>query len=138
MRYQLSWCCQQDAQKKAKEEERLKAASQEKEAGKGKKAADGASAAKDPDPDGKELAAVALPLEEAAKLLKVLRENADGLLKTHVLGFEVTLGTAPPSCPSFLFFSPLPLPLPQPLPPTLTLTPFQVRVTRFLEPMAWR
>jgi len=82
-----------DAQKKAKEEDRLRAvASLEKEGAKGKKTGEKAlSAVADPDPEGRQLAAVAEPLEEASNLLQVLRENAHGNLKTHVLGFEVAM-----------------------------------------------
>lgn len=41
------------------------------------------------DPDGVELAGVPDPLEEASKLLAILRENAGSRLKTHTLSFEV-------------------------------------------------
>ena len=54
----------------------------------------------DMDPDGAQLAAVEAPLEEAAKLLQVLREHAGGFLQTHLLGFEVCPCLSPPSLKS--------------------------------------
>ena len=44
---------------------------------------------KDPDPDGKQLAATADPLGEATKLVQQLRSSAGDRLKTHLLAFEV-------------------------------------------------
>ena len=91
----------QDAQKKAKEEDKRRsaaaaavaeAAARSKEQAKGAHKIKGEKVpAKDPDPDGAELASTSNPLEEAAKLLVPLREYAGGKLKTHTLIFEVAL-----------------------------------------------
>ena len=43
----------------------------------------------DPDPEGKELASVSEPLDEAAKLVRVLREHAGDRLETHKWAFQV-------------------------------------------------
>ena len=86
----------QDAQKKAKEEDKRKSAAaaevaKAKESMKGgnKKQGD-KGATKDPDPDGVELASTSAPLDEASTLLLTLREHAGDRLKTHTLSFEVT------------------------------------------------
>ncbi len=91
--------CVQDAQRKAKEDDKRRnaaAAAKAEAAAKAKENAKGANknkaekvAAKDPDPDGAELASTSTPLEEAAKLLVPLREHAGSRLKTHCLSFEV-------------------------------------------------
>ena len=84
----------QDAQKKAKEEDRRKSAAaaedgKAKDAGKGGNKKQAEKTVKDPDPDGAELASVADPLEEASKLLLNLREHASSRLRTCTLSFEV-------------------------------------------------
>ena len=58
---------------------------------KGAKKAAAAAAPKevDADPDGAALAAVPAPLDEAARLARLLREHAGGHLRTHVLAYEV-------------------------------------------------
>ena len=45
---------------------------------------------KDPDPDGKQLAATQEPLAEATKLVQQLKQYAGDRIKTHLLAFEVT------------------------------------------------
>ena len=49
------------------------------------------SVCRDPDPEGRQLAAVADPLAEAAKLLRRLREHAGDKLLVQQLSFEVYL-----------------------------------------------
>ena len=44
---------------------------------------------KDPDPDGKQLAATKDPLGEATKLVQQLKQYAGERIKTHLLAFEV-------------------------------------------------
>ncbi len=46
---------------------------------------------KDPDPDGKQLAATPEPLAEATKLVQQLKQYAGDRIKTHLLAFEVSL-----------------------------------------------
>ena len=45
---------------------------------------------KDPDPDGKQLAATQEPLAEATKLVQQLKQYAGDRIKTHLLAFEVS------------------------------------------------
>ena len=45
----------------------------------------------DPDPLGKELASVADPLDEAVKLVRMLKEHAGDRLQTHKWAFQVCL-----------------------------------------------
>jgi len=45
---------------------------------------------KDPDPDGKQLAATPEPLAEATKLVQQLKQYAGDRIKTHLLAFEVS------------------------------------------------
>ena len=54
-----------------------------------KKAAAAAPKEVDAEPDGAALAAVAVPLDEAARLARLLREHAGEHLRTHVLAYEV-------------------------------------------------
>lgn len=79
----------QEAVRAAKAEEKRaeEAAAREREAAKGKKQVKEV----DRDPDGAQLAAVADPLAEAAKLLQKLRDNGRSRLQTHLLSFEVAL-----------------------------------------------
>lgn len=44
---------------------------------------------KDPDPEGKQLAATKDPLAEATKLVQQLKQYAGDRMKTHLLAFEV-------------------------------------------------
>lgn len=46
---------------------------------------------KDPDPEGKQLAATKDPLGEATKLVQRLKQYAGDRLKTHLFAFEVGL-----------------------------------------------
>ena len=46
---------------------------------------------KDPDPEGKQLAATKDPLGEATKLVQQLKQYAGDRIKTHLLAFEVGL-----------------------------------------------
>lgn len=55
-----------------------------------KKAAAAAPKEVDADPEGAALAAVAAPLDEAARLARLLREHAGVHLRTHVLAYEVS------------------------------------------------
>ena len=45
---------------------------------------------KDPDPDGKRLAATKDPLAEATKLVQQLKQYAGDRINTHLLAFEVS------------------------------------------------
>lgn len=87
-----------DAQKRAKEDQKRieeiakskEAKDKEaKEANSGKANKNKKEKEKDPDPNGEKLASVANPLEEASKLLQVLREYHENSLQTQILGFEV-------------------------------------------------
>lgn len=82
----------QEAQKHKKEEQQKEKQEAANATASSQKAAAGAGAKKeqDPDPDGKELASVPDPLAEAAKLVKVLRDNAGDRLETHKWAFEVS------------------------------------------------
>ena len=85
----------QDAQKKAKEDQRKadEAAVKQEAASKQSKGKTEKNKEKDEDPDGAQLASVADPLEEASKLLQVLRENHEHDLSTNLLSFEVSRTT---------------------------------------------
>ena len=85
----------QDAQKKAKEDQRKadEAAVKQEAASKQSKGKTEKNKEKDEDPDGAQLASVADPLEEASKLLQVLRENHKHDLSTNLLSFEVSRRT---------------------------------------------
>lgn len=48
---------------------------------------------KDPDPEGKQLAATKDPLGEATKLVQQLKQYAGDRMQTHLLAFEVGLCT---------------------------------------------
>eukprot|EP00884_Botryococcus_braunii_P006971 jgi/Botrbrau1/16275/Bobra.0066s0056.1 len=90
-------------QKKRKEQLRLEKAAAEKEAAAREAASKEAAtaskdkngkrvvAAKDPDPDGAQLAANPDPLGEASKLIRTLKTHADSRFLTHLLAFEVYL-----------------------------------------------
>ena len=66
-----------------------------RQGGKGaKKAAPAPPKEVDPDPEGAALAAVADPLEQAARLARLLREHAGGRVRTHVLAYEVRAGSS--------------------------------------------
>lgn len=65
-----------------------------RQGGKGaKKAAPAPPKEVDPDPEGAALAAVADPLEQAARLARLLKEHAGGHVRTHVLAYEVRAGS---------------------------------------------
>ncbi|DBA72018.1 TPA: hypothetical protein ACH3X2_010757 [Trebouxia sp. C0005] len=83
----------EESRKQKEEEAKESKAKQEQEArdkenkDKGKKGPD--KKEKDPDPDGKQLAATQEPLAEATKLVQQLKQYAGDRIKTHLLAFEV-------------------------------------------------
>ena len=95
---------QQKQQKKEREAQGAASAASTKEGAAVKKGSkDGTLNKEDPDPHGAALAGHPDPLGEAAKLVRLLRENAADQLHTHNLAFEVWRHFC---CPLMIIYAP--------------------------------